>query len=128
MGSRKKAKQLDIIEDIKQEAISSELPQNKALTPAEYWEWRCAIADMQTAKGELKNSESQLIILKKDIEIASLKARLYELNQYENAKAKVEKSVKEYEDNKKRLEQVHQISLSGKMIDEITYEIKEVQE
>jgi len=102
--------------------------ENKRLAPHEYWEWRCAISDMGAARKEKDLTEAQLIALRKDIEIASLKARLFELVQVETAKAKLENSTNEYNQNKTKLEMVHQVSLSGKMIDEVTYEIKELQE
>jgi hypothetical protein len=102
--------------------------ENKRLAPHEYWEWRCAISDMSTARKEKDLTEAQLIALRKDIEIASLKARLFELVQIETAKAKLENSTNAYNENKNKLEVVHQISLSGKMIDEVTFEIKELQE
>lgn len=121
--SKKKPKQLDIVEAI--EGHSED--EVKRLTPAEYWEWRCAIADMATARKEKELADAQLIAMRKEVEIASLKARLFELVQCDTAKTKVENSTKAYEDNKKHLEMVHQISLSGKIIDEVTYEIKELQ-
>lgn len=102
--------------------------ESKRLQPHEYWEWRCAIADMGTARKEKDLTEAQLIALRKDIEIASLKARLFELVQVETAKTKLENSTNAYNENKKKLEMVHQTNLSGKMIDEVTYEIKELQE
>jgi 5'-3' exonuclease len=121
MGSRKKASPIEKIE----ENIEFEVPRLKA---DEFWQWKYLISEMFKAKKEKELAESQLIALKKDIEIANIKAKLFELSQIETAKDKIETSTKAYSDYKNDLEKVHKISLSGKIIDEVTYEIKELQE
>ena len=99
----------------------------KALTAAEYWEWRCAISDMSIAKKELEIGQMRYNEFKKDIELLSLRAKVYELTQMETLKANAKQASEAYEENKKMLETVHNTSLSGKIIDEVTYEIKELE-
>lgn len=119
MGSRKKA---NPIENIQLEETSNRL------TGEQFWQWKHSISEMFKSKKEKELSDAQLIAMRKDIEIATLKAKLFELTQCESSKQKVEDSTKAYNECKSELEKVHKISLSGKIIDEVTYEIKELQD
>ena len=119
MGSRKKA---NPIENIGQEETT------KRLTGEQFWQWKYYISEMFKAKKEKDLADAQLIAMRKDIEIANLKAKLFELTQCENSRAKIDDTTKAYNDYKNELEIVHKISLSGKIVDEVTYEIKELQD
>jgi len=121
MGSRKKANPIEKV----QELIEIDAPR---LTGEQFWQWKHLISEMFKTKKEKELCESQLINLRKDIEIANMKAKLFELSQIETSKDKIEASTKAYNDYKNELEKVHKISLSGKIIDEVTYEIKELQD
>lgn len=101
----------------------TKLPQ---LTAAEYWEWRTTIAEMQLTESKLKLSSTEYQVLEKDAVISSMRMQNHKLSKVKNAQTNFDESKKEYESMKKRLEDRLGCSLSGKMIDELTFEVKDI--
>lgn len=111
----KKAKEL--------EKSSTETP---TLTAAEYWEWRTTIAEMQKAEVHFKLTVAEAQVLRKEAEIAAMKIQLHSKSNVQSAKEALQSHKEEYTKTKSKLEQRLGFSLNGKMIDEYTYEVKDI--
>lgn len=96
------------------------------LTPAEYWEWRCTISDMQKAETKVQLAVSESQVLRKDADLMTMKWQLHQKQQVQNSKDALQESKKEYDNMKKRLEDRLGLSLNGKMIDEYSYEVRDI--
>lgn len=97
-----------------------------ALTPEDYWKWRVTIEEWKLAQSEREKSELRLKLMAKETEVMTLQTQIYSRTHFEAAKLKVDSAKEEYDKFKKILEEKLGISLSDKMIDEFTYEVKEV--
>ena len=102
--------------------LKEKLPQ---LTPGQYWEWRTTIEEMQHSSLKLKHSRLTHSLMERDIEIQKLKAIIYK-NRIKEFEAQYDLSKKEYERFKESLEKDLGVSLSNKVIDDITFEVKEL--
>lgn len=96
------------------------------LTPAEYWEWRTTIAEMETAKANHRCVEMEVKLLSKEAEILAVRTQLHRSAKLEGARKQSVDMQAEYARIKEALEGRLGVSLSGKVIDEITYEVKEL--
>jgi hypothetical protein len=98
------------------------------LTPAEYWEWRTTISEMNEANLKAKISELEVKLSGKDTEIMALRTKLLHATAVHGVKNIVEKSKEEYSKMKGRIEDRLGFSLNSKMIDDITLEVKDAPE
>ena len=96
------------------------------LTEKEYWEWRHSIECMQHAETKLSVKGLQLNMMQKDIEIMQLKHALFK-EQYRIAEADVNQSKRDYENIKTAIESRLGESLNGKVIDDVTHEVKAIE-
>ena len=103
----------------------SQEKQVPSLTPAQYWEWRTTIEEMNHLETKFKMSQLYATSLEKELEIQRLKANLYKeiVKQHQT---NWESGKKEYERFKEVLEKEHNISLNNKIIDDVTFEIKDL--
>lgn len=95
------------------------------LTPEEYWEWRTTIAEMQNAEAEHRVNTLKAALMAKDIEISQLKLNSFKAvirSSEENKKA----HDSEYKRFKGKLEERLGISLDNKVIDDLTFEVREI--
>lgn len=97
------------------------------LTPAEYWEWRTTIADLEIAKEKMSKLVLELKLLQKEAEILNARQQLFQLTKLAAARENVKYAQHEYDRFKGELEKVVG-SLNDKMIDEFTFEIKDLPE
>jgi hypothetical protein len=97
-----------------------------ALSPAEYWEWRTTIQELETHKQKLLNTELQLKLLQKESEIHAVRQQLFQRTRMDAAKNALQQAHSEYERFKGVLEKSLGQSLSNKVIDDITFEIRNV--
>lgn len=97
-----------------------------ALSPVEYWEWRTTISDMEVAKQKLVNAELQFKLLSKEAEIHAVRQQLFLRTRMEAAKDALKSAHSEYERYKGVLEKSLGQSLSNKVIDDITFEIRDL--
>lgn len=97
-----------------------------ALTKEEYWEWRTTIAEMNTAKEKLTATHLQHQVLRRDAELLSVKAQLFKSTVIDAAQKESEEFRSEYDRFKAVLEERLGLSLSGKMIDDITLEVRDL--
>lgn len=96
------------------------------LKAEQYWEWRTTIAEMQLAEERYKCGQSQHNEMSKDLEIARLRTFIFKQN-LTTSKEKAELAKQEYTNFKEKLEKELGISLNNKAIDDVTFEIKEIE-
>jgi hypothetical protein len=104
------------------------MEKRNSLTPSEYWEWRTTISELEASRAKLKSCELELKLLEKDVELLATKAQLFKKTRLSSSQFLVENCNTEYEKFKKNLEDKLGVSLSGKIIDDISFEIKELLE
>jgi len=97
-----------------------------ALSPAEYWEWRTTIADMEIAKQKLANMELTYKLLQKESEIHAVRQQLFLRTRMEAARDALKSAHSEYERYKGVLEKSLGQSLNKKIIDDITFEVRDL--
>lgn len=97
----------------------------KFLTAAQYWEWRTTLEEMKVRKLHL-----EVLGLKRDLmekEIENRKMKLTSLKRSINQHAvNGQQEREQYEEFLKRLEKEVGTSVKGKVIDEITFEIRDL--
>ena len=98
------------------------------MSPAKYWEWRTSIEELQHEELKLKYITRQLQIMEKDIEIAKLSAMIYKIQYMKDAQNKYADVKKGYDKFKLDLEKELGVDLNNKVIDEFTYEIRDLNE
>lgn len=97
------------------------------LTAQQFWEWREKIEEMRHAETQEKVAQLQLALMEKDAEIAKLKTILFK-NTIKHHKDAIDLKKRQYEECKAEIEKGLGFSLNGKSIDEITFEIKDLEE
>lgn len=95
------------------------------LSKAQYWEWRTTIEEMAHAKSKLDNKRLMYSLMDKDIEILRLKLHIYK-EQVELAEKHNGDCKKEYDRCREQLEKDLGRSLKDVVIDDLTFEIKEL--
>ncbi len=98
------------------------------LTPAEYWEWRTTIAEMQIAQLQLRCNELEVKVLAKDAEILATRTKLHSVSAVGGAQKRLDEAKAEYARIKEALEGRLGVSLNKKVIDDVTYEVKDLPE
>ena len=97
----------------------------KALTAAQYWEWRCTSEELKSAKLNEKRVHLEQEIRNKEIEARRLQLALFKETVKASRRA-VEIAEAEYEKFRQRLEEELDIDLKDCVIDENTFEVKSV--
>lgn len=97
-----------------------------ALSPGEYWEWRTTISDLEVAKQKLLNTEISLKLMQKESEIHAVRQQLFQRTRMDAAKTALQEAHSEYERFKGVLEKSLGQSLNNKVIDDITFEVRDV--
>lgn len=95
----------------------------KFLNKEEYFEWRTTIAEMQVEEAKLREYQLQLQNLDMQADIQKLRAQIYRVTIVKNAQETAVAAKAEYRKYKSELEARLGISLSGKTIHDVTYEI-----
>ena len=95
-----------------------------ALSPAEYWEWRTTIAELDVARHNLMKAELEFKLMQQEAEILNVRQQLFVRTRLQGAKDKYREFQNEYERYKLELEKTLGESLSGKVIDDVTFEVK----
>ena len=97
-----------------------------SLSPGEYWEWRTTIQELETQKQKFLNAELQFKLMQKESEIHAIKQQLFQRTRMDAAKTALQEAHSEYERFKGVLEKSLGQSLNNKVIDDITFEVREV--
>jgi hypothetical protein len=111
------AKKKELIQDV----IFDDVPK---LTAAQYWEWRNTCTELWLSNNKVKLEETQAQVLKKDVEIANMRLALH-LAKVQSAKEDALNASENYRKIKDVLEGHLGTSLNDKVIDDVTYEVKE---
>jgi len=98
------------------------------LAPEQYWQWKSCIFAMWLAEQKLKNAELEAKVLSRDAELASARMQLFVAKVVESKKTSLESAKQEYDILKRELENDIGQSLNGKAIDDITFEVKTLEE
>jgi hypothetical protein len=98
------------------------------MKPEMYWEWRTSVEELQHEELKLNYSKLQLAMMEKDIEIGKLKSVLYRGQAVKNAQDRYDSVKKGYEIFRQELEKELGVDLKNKVIDEFTYEVKDIDE
>lgn len=96
------------------------------LSPAQYWEWRTTISEAEIAKEKFKSTQLEYKLLQKEAENLSIRTQLFLRIRMEAVKAEVGKTAAEYERFKKVLEEDLGQSLNNKLIDDVSFEIRDL--
>lgn len=100
----------------------------QTLSPAQYWEWRTTITELDLAKEKLAKTELEYKLLMKDAEIHAIRQQLFLKTRMDSAKTALGQAQDEYERFKCVLEKSLSLSLNNKVIDDITFEIRDLPE
>lgn len=101
---------------------------NVRLSKEQYWKWRCYIAEMQTAEAHYNKAQHQYGQMLKDIEISRLNALLFQKSNMSALEEKHTLCKKDYEEVKAEVEKELGMSLNGCVIDDVTHEVKKIEE
>ena len=96
------------------------------LTTDEYWQWRTTISEMNEAIEKYKNTELEAKVLGLNVELTQCKLKLHLASVVRTARDNSESFKKEYHDYKAALEKRLGISLSGKVIDDYNFEVRDL--
>lgn len=96
------------------------------LTPAEYWEWRTTIAEMQIAQLNFRVASLEVKLLAKDAEVIAARIKLHSVSAVGGTQKRLDEAKAEYARIKTALEGRLGVSLNQKVIDEVTYEVKDL--
>ncbi len=107
--------------------MSKKKTNQNAMTPEQYYRWRLSAEQMNHAETKAKLVQTIHNSMDKELEIAKLKHNLHR----EVVKAKYSEfdlAKKQYQEELANLEQTLGTSIKGKVIDEYTFEIKDIDE
>ena len=99
----------------------------KKLTAGSYWEYRCTIEELKSARLNQKRIHLEQEIMNKEIENRKLKLSLFR-ETVRSALRSVESAETELEKIKERLEEELGMSLKDCAIDPHTYEVRHIDE
>lgn len=108
------------------EVEKSEKEVRTHLSPAEYWEWRTTIMELQLARKDAEKTTLELKLLQKETEMLAVRQHLFQCTRMDAARKAVEAAQVEYERFKGVLEKSLGQSLNKKVIDDITFEVREL--
>lgn len=94
---------------------------------ADYWHWRFLIAEMQHAETKVKVTTQQYALMEKEVELAKMRATLFrDVINTQTSHSKDAKAA--YDEYKLELEKKLGYSLSGCVIDDVTFEVSKLEE
>lgn len=99
--------------------------ENPKIRPELYWEWRCTIEELNSAKIKERSVHLEKELKQKEIEINKLRLALFRETVTSARQGAIE-AQKEYEKMKQRIEEEIEMSLNGCVIDDISYEVKKI--
>ena len=109
----------------KKEQLEDVIFDTPKLTAAQYWEWRNTCTELFLANNKAKLAEVEALVFKRDVEIANGGAALHQATKVKTANEEALHASESYRKIKEVLESHLGVSLNGKLIDDITYEVKD---
>lgn len=98
------------------------------LSPEQYWRWRTTIAEMDHGNANYESGQLRYGHMLKDLEISRLSAVIYKQGQLQTLEEKRNLLKKEYENEKKKIEDELGVSLNNCVIDDIDFSVKSLDE
>lgn len=95
------------------------------LSKSDYWEWRCSIEEITSAKYVLSITQQKLKIMELEAEVQKLRAAIFKQS-VKSASDNLVRIEKDFQEYRKRLEGNLGISLENCVIDEFDYSIKKL--
>lgn len=108
--------------------LNEDLFGEKKLTAGQYWRWRNTITEMWLADQKLKSAELELKFRAKEVEVLQAKMQVFVEAAVKVRKSEADEAKSEYFNLKRELEKELAITLDGKVIDDVTFEIRELEE
>lgn len=105
----------------------SEPKKRTTLTAGEYWQWRNTITEKWLADAKLNARQLELKVMSREAEMAQMRMQLHR-QAVDACVASVEAAKQVYDETKAALEAKLGFSLNGKLIDDVTFEIKEIED
>jgi hypothetical protein len=100
----------------------------KRLSPEEYWKWRAYIAELWNAESKERAGKHEMINLQIKAQLAHMESQLFFYKNLKKLTDEVSMAKSIYNELKVELEEKLGISLSNCVIDEVTHEIKKLEE
>lgn len=113
------------MEDAKQNENIENLNVLATLTPSQYWEWRCTIEELTTAKQEAKIAQQKTRILELEIELGRTRHALFQ-SSVKEALDKAKRVEADYQVFREKLEKEIGCTLKDCVIDEFNYTVKKL--
>lgn len=98
------------------------------LSPRDYWEWRTTLTEVELEKAKHSLVEQRFLAMQKDIEMAQVKRQLFFSSVLQQQKEDLGRVEKGAEDWRIALEARIGISLKGCIIDDVTFEVKQLED
>lgn len=95
------------------------------LSPEQFWKWQSYLFDVQKKELEYQSEQRYLGMLEKDLEIARLKAMIFK-NSLDAKKAQVNSCKEKYAEVISAIEEAAGFKISGNIVDDVTFEVKEL--
>jgi len=99
-----------------------ELPK---LSPAQYWEWRCSLEEINSAKLMLSATQQKQKIKELEAEVSKLRALLFKKS-VDAATGNLKKIQDDFQEYRKKLEAELGMSLESCVVDPVDYSIKKL--
>jgi hypothetical protein len=94
----------------------------------DYWEWRATLTEVDLEKEKTALTEHKFVSMQKDIEIAQLKRQIFIASMLEPQRVRFQKVKNDADEWRKALEARLGIELRGCIIDDVTFEVKTLEE
>jgi len=107
--------------------MSKKKTNQNAMTPEQYYRWRLSAEQMNHAETKAKLIQTIHNNMDKELEIAKLKHNLHR-EVVKTKYADFDLAKKQYQEELASLEAQLGVSIKGKIIDEYTFEIKDIEE
>lgn len=104
--------------------MSKEKVHRNKLNKDEFHQWRSSIYELHEAKHLAQLAELKLKLMQKEVDILNLQSHLFVKDEVDGSKKRAEAAKVQYDKIKESLEKSLGYSLNGAIIDEITLEVK----
>jgi hypothetical protein len=98
------------------------------MTAEQYWKWRASIAEMWVAESKEKAAKHELMTLQLKSQLAQTESQLFFYRYVAKLTEEYQRAKSSYNDLKAELEKELLTSLSGVVVDDVTFEIKKLEE
>ena len=97
------------------------------MKPSQYWEWKAKVTEVQFKEAKQLAEIRQFEIMQKDLEIARLRAMAFK-NALHEHKINSDQAKKEYQEFREELSKKLGFDLKDCIVDEISFEVKKLED